>query len=203
MKRKVLIASVFVCVLLFSLAGDVYAYPPQHIPPEKTPAPPGETFPDEWLVYYAKSEAMHWGPAVYYGVPVVVYYEGTGCDFFIEKKNYYQYKMQGTAKVYNDFIWDVTLGMYVPAPGSAPIDERPFSTVLKFMDPTFCQGFPFYYSPIVWPMWSEVPVEYFYVNWVIAGVYDFTATCKDGDWTVALVAHTSPPTRGSYICPVP
>jgi hypothetical protein len=198
-KKKVLITFVLGCVLLFSLAGSVYAYPPV----VTDDAPPGQTFDDVWEVYYAKTVDMHWGPAVYYGEPVLIIYEGTGRDFFIDKKSYYQYKMQGSAKVYDEPIWDQDAQKWTLGPESELIDERPFSTVLKFKDPVFCQGFPLYCDPPVWPLFAPFPVEYFYVNWVIAGVYDFTATCKDGDWTVDIVAHTSPPTRGGIPCPVP
>jgi hypothetical protein len=196
-KRKVLIAFVLGCVLLFSLAGGVYATPPgDNLPP------PGSTFPDVWQVGYSEGEFMHWGPAVYYGEDVLVIYEATGRDFYIAKKHYYHYTTQGSAKVYDDPLhievipgyWIWTLG-----PDSDLIDERPFSGVMKFKDPQHCNGWT--WPPEVWPGWFEVPVEYFYVNWVIAGVYDFTATCKDGDWTVTTVAHTSPPTRGGYLPP--
>ena len=86
MKKKVLITFILACVLLLSLVGNVYAYPP--VVPN---APPGITFPDTWDVVYPGGVPMHWGPAVYYGEDVYVHYEGTGRDFFIAKKHYYHY----------------------------------------------------------------------------------------------------------------
>ena len=122
---------------------------------------------------------MHWGPAVYYSQPVWVHCEGTARDFFIAKTHHYQYTIQGTAKIYD-------------ASGQNLIDERPFSAIIKFKDSTNTWGWP----PTVWPGFFFGYVESFYANWIISGVYDYTATCKDGYWTVTTVVHTSPPIRG-------
>ena len=174
--RIVTLAIILACILTLSLGGGVFA-----MPPVGTSPPPGSTFQDEWLVCYAEDEYLHWGPAIYYGQPVWVHYEEIAHDFFIAKKNYYHYTIQGSARVYSD---EGLVNL---------IDERPFSAIIKFKDSQNTKGW--IWHPRVWPGYFWGYVESFYMNWVIPGVYDATAKCKDGHWTATIVVHTAPPIR--------
>jgi hypothetical protein len=181
--RKVVIAFVAACILALGLGGPVYAF----VPPEPVPHPPPLSFQGDTWGYYAEDEFLHWGPAVYYEQPVLIHYEGPARVFFNTKNHYSNYRFRGTAKVY-----EAVEGQNGPVPGNL-LDERPFSATITFRDSQNSWG----WFPRVWPIPIMMGyVESFSMNWTIGGVYDYTAKCKDGHWTVELLAHTSPPVRG-------
>lgn len=185
MKRKVVIAVLLGCTLFSSLGGAAYALNP----PSPTPPPPAASFDDEMWVYYAEDEYMHWGPATYYGQPVLVHYTGPARAFFISRIHYFHYRTHGVAKVYEVNYYDPEN----PAAGAGNlIDERPFWCTLNYRDSQNDWGWP----TRVWPGFAFGYVEFFYCKLTICGVYDFKATCWHGHWRVKSVAHTTPRIKG-------
>lgn len=182
--RKYTMALVLACILTLGLGGAVSAFEP-NIP---TPFPPPQWWEDgsgEFVwVYYADDVPFDWGPAVYYGQPVIVNYILEGRDFSISKNSYYSLQLHGTVKVYE--------ALSETEPG-ALLDERLYKGKITFRDSKNTDGWP----PRGWPMgYSMYQYEQFNMNWTIPGVYRSDITCKNGHWTIAFVVHTAPPVRG-------
>jgi hypothetical protein len=106
-----------------------------------------------------------WGPALAYGEPVTVAYEGSRCT--TPEGTGVGLSVQGTATVYRGILAE-----------RQPIDTRPFTVTGTWNHPTNAAGWP--------PDWWQCDVKHATYTWEIAGMYTFEVEARWGVWTLQI-----------------
>lgn len=119
-----------------------------------------------------------WGPARFYGRPVTVAYQGTGCS--TAAGELVALTLDGTATVFGG-----------SQPSGRALDSRPFSVSGSWQTSSFSSSWT--------PGWWQCDVPAADYRWTISGVYSFEVSARDGVWTLDVVAGGQQPQSVHWI----
>jgi hypothetical protein len=114
-----------------------------------------------------------WGPALAYGRPVTVAYEGSRCTMPAGAGA--EVSVRGTATVFQGILAE-----------GLPIDARPFTVSGTWNRPTNPAGWP--------PDWWQCGVKHARYTWDIAGMYTFEVEARWGVWDLQISTQGLQPT---------